>query len=446
MKKALTLALGTAFILGSAASALATHGDIPAETSVVAGKNAKITMDGALRMRGAMQKETTKDKKNSASYDGRVRLGVKAALSDAASGYIQLETGDSSGDGYTWGAGTSGGLHSGGSKQADGKTDLSILQAWINYKPGAFGVKVGHMPLMLGNKVFFDHTGSGDDAIQGYMANDKTVAALLLIKFEEGSSADNGDDINGYVGVFNQKLGGGMVFDANLTHLRKSDSGMAATNLGVDFSGKFGPASVSADVEYQFGDWSQADSITGTVDSKAKGYAVRLTGNMAAGPATVGMTVGYGSGDDDATDTDNGTFVNFLTDTAYDVTIAGYRTAIPYTSINGTAYTLNTQKNTGISNLTLVQVNGKLKTTCPITKKDLSLVAKISYMKLNEVPTNADDSLGTELDLNAVWKLSNGLSYKVETAYLLAGDAWKTSAADDPDNAWFLRNGLELKF
>ena len=55
-----------------------------------------------------------------------------------------------------------------------------------------------------------------------------------------------------------------------------------------------------------------------------------------------------------------------------------------------------------------------------------------------------EDSIGTEADVVASWQLSAGLTYKVELAYLWTGDAYKTSATDDPDDAFFIRHGLEV--
>ena len=95
-----------------------------------------------------------------------------------------------------------------------------------------------------------------------------------------------------------------------------------------------------------------------------------------------------------------------------------------------------------MTNLLLAQVNYKTKVVCPLTQKDLALKARVSYALLNEVPTGVDDDLGIEVDVFATWKLTSGLAYKIELAYLLSGDAWGV----DPDDAYFLRNGLELSF
>ena len=45
---------------------------------------------------------------------------------------------------------------------------MAVLEAWIQHKFNIgvpAGIKVGHMPLALGNGLFFNHTKFGDDAI-----------------------------------------------------------------------------------------------------------------------------------------------------------------------------------------------------------------------------------------------------------------------------------------
>lgn len=482
MKKTLTTAaLSSAMVLGLTAIATAAiESDIPAQTTPIACIGAtKVILDGDIRMRGYMQKDYKKDSASTTAYDGRVRLGTKARVSDFAVGYVQLETGDSSGDTYQWGYGNASGLHTGGSKQVDGATDLSILQAWIDYSPGNWGVKVGHMPLSLGNKLFFDHTGSGDDAILLYgdpMEN--THAAVLTIKFDEQYPGDNSDDLDGYVGLITHKYSDTLKIGANWTYLKGGSSenqagdtladgtayadsygqniggvdyelapGMEFNNIGLTVDGKVDAFSYMLDGEFQFGDYSQLGSTT--VD--AKGWAVQVAGTWDLGGAKVGLLYGYGSGDDDASDADvtddndNENFTNFLTDTRYQTTIIGYRQKVP-----GQA-----TKNTGLANLSLYQINASTKTTCPLTGKELALKGRVTYAMLNEEISIAgagspkEDELGTELEFFATWKLDCGLSYKIEAAYLFSGDAWKTSttgAGSDPDDQYFLRNGFELQF
>lgn len=454
MKKTLTAAaLSSALVLGLASAAFAVHATDTAEQAVVAKGASKITIDGSVRERGYYNKSSVAtDAPGSTGYDGRVQLGINAKVSDQATGYIQLESNDGTSDVYTWGATSvaDGHLNNGGTKGPATDTGLTILQAWVNYQPGMWGVKAGHMPLALGNKMFFDHTGSGDDALVFYAnPNEATHVAGLTIKFDEQSTGDNSDDLDGYVALVTHKLNDNVNLGANWTHLVGSAedeltalgiNGMAMSNIGLTADGKVGAIDYLADLEFQFGDVT--DNGATTVD--ANGWAAKLAGNYDLGAGKIGLVYGYGSGDDNhVADNDADQFINFLTDTMYDTIIVGYRSIVPGEG----------NLNTGLSNLSLYQLKGSTKTTCPLTGKALSILGTLSYMNLNEeinnYGTNWEDSVGTEVDLIATWALTTGLNYKVEAAYLFVGDAYKTAATgagSDPDDLIFLRHSLDLKF
>jgi len=486
MKKTLTAAaLSSVLVLGLAAASQAA--DAAATTGVNAAGASKVTLDGSVRQRGAYEKiAAAKDATGHSYYDTRAQLGVAAQVSPEASGYLKLETGAGNGDTEAWGSysGTSS-LTEGGDKLGG----LNILEAWINYKPGDFGVKVGHMPLALGNKVFFDHTTSGDDAIVAYgdLNGGATHVGALTIKFNENDN-DKSDDLNGYVALVTHKVSDTLKLGANWTYLRGEDSGayttaalvgnlglgagraleigkfpgLSMSNIGLTADGKVGAITYLADLEMQFGTAGETDNGNGsTYTIDASGWAAKLAGNYDLGGGKVGLVFGYGSGTDeqdmtnDLNDGNNDlsfdTYVNFLTDTTYDTVLAGFRAGIP-----GAGWGHNQNRggrNSGLSNLTLFQLNGSTKTTCPLTGKDLSLFASASYMQLSEdminYGTNKVNKVGTELDLIGTWALTPGLSYKVEAAYLFVGDVFETAAIGtgaDPDDLMFLRHSLELKF
>jgi hypothetical protein len=63
--------------------------------------------------------------------------------------------------------------------------------------------------------------------------------------------------------------------------------------------------------------------------------------------------------------------------------------------------------------------------------------------------TNRENKIGTELDVVAAWALTSNLTYQIEAAYLFTGDVYKTAATgagSDPENAYFLRHGISMKF
>jgi len=472
MKKTLTAAaLSSVLVLGLASAALAVHETGPAETPTVAKGTSKVTLDGTVRERGTYRKSTVgTDTPGQTGYDNRVQLGVAAKVSDQANAYVQLENGTGSNDIDTWGApaaadsasnqmtqGGAAALSTGGNKMGN----LTILQAWLNYKPGPWGVKAGHMPLALGNKVFFDHTGSGDDALVFYADPDAaTHVGALTIKFDEQTAADNSNDLDGYVALVTHKLNDNVNLGANWTYLRGGAAdttaelmpGLSFSNIGLTADGKVGAISYLADLEMQFGDFS--DNGTNTQD--ASGWATKLGADYNLGAGKVGLVIGYGSGkdltDSDLSDgiannDDQDQFINFLTDTTYDTIMVGYRVATPGQAMNS-----------GLANLTLIQLKGSSKVTCPMTGKNLDLFGSLSYMQTSEDVNRGtlsngsvayEDEVGTEVDLVATWSLTPGLNYKIEAAYLFVGDAYDTFTAGadaDIDNLMFVRHGLDLKF
>jgi hypothetical protein len=227
------------------------------------------------------------------------------------------------------------------------------------------------------------------------------------------------------------KVNDSLSVGANLTHLRKNNGpasdtlsafdGMAMYNLGVTADGKASGLSYKADIELQFGDLNK--------DIKQSAYAFMASASMDLGGTVVGAELGYGSGDDGSSADKNKGFVNFLTDTRYFTTITGFRLAVP-----------GEDKNSGVSNMTYLQVNANTKTKCPISGKDVAVTGRATYMKLNE--SSGKDALGTEIDAWATWSLAKNTSYTFEAAYLLAGDAWGTSS----ENAYFVRHGIAVSF
>ena len=457
MKKVLiSAAVSTALLVGSAAVASA----------------GAIELDGYLRTRGVIDKaNTAKDSASNTYYDQKAAIGVKGKVSDEVTGYMRLETGTSNKDKYIWGGETNAELQAGGYKNDD--SSMRLVQAWIDYKPSFWGVKVGHQPLALGEKLFFDHTKYGDDAINLYGDLAGTQFNLIGIKLQErqayadgvATGSGNTNDVDAYVVNLSRVFGDSFTGGLNYTYLKGGTEdnnpitnpfpGMRMSNLGFDGKFKFGALNVTADFEKQFG--TLKDDGTGLANTAlaahkldAQGYAYQLTGDYAMGNSSVGLLYAVGSGDDNPNDTNNDTFVDFLSDVPYQVYIPGYRAGVPGAFGLGNGDVNGNDRFTGLSNLTVYQVNAKTETEFI---KPLTLFGSLSYLQTTEdVNTNIggtarmEDSLGTEIDMVATWKLTENLAYMVEAGYLFAGDAWKTAANNDPDNMYFLRHGLSLSF
>ncbi len=468
------------FVLGFAASAFAIHAEIPAETSAIVVKgDSTVTLSGELRFRGELrERDFDDDTQIESAYDGRVRLGVDVKVAPNASGFVQLEnsTDNDTSDTYTWGQGASGSSSGGLYRQGNTKRgDLRILQAWVNWKPtDMLGVKVGHMPLALGNKIFFNHTKFGDDAILVYADPNKNLhLAALTIKFTE-QSAGSYDDADAYV-LLGKYKGGMFNVGADITyiadHTPSTDPNLLAatlTNVGVHGDIKVGSLTIWADGNYQTGEFEEKDiPITASLpfcepgDCDISAYSFVAGVKIPVGPIMLAVDGGIGSGDDEANDSSklpDDEFEGFITSLGAHGNAPLYTYVYDYRAAGAATSFTGGQTQNGISNTTFAAVRASGKAT-----KNISWKAQIVYLTATEdvairgavdpVTGNpeTDDEIGIEFDGSVTIQLAKGLKYWIEGGYLSAGDAYQdndpiTNSLDDPDNAWAVRNGIALNF
>jgi len=282
VKKYLALVLGVVFVLGFAASAFAIHADIPAETQAVVAKGAtQISIGGEIRFRGDYQNNNSDfnsvKSDHKSYYDSRIRLSVDAQVTPNTEGFVQIEAGsdvdgNQSSDLFIWGN-SSKNLQTGSSNsagiynQGDSKRGtLSILQAWIINKGNALGIpagiKIGHMPLALGNSIFFDHTKFGDDAIVLFADPVKEMhISVLTAKFREGATTLN-DDADAYVGLLTYQFDKNSGISGDITYVNDqtglgtvgAENAIHFWNFGLRGNTAFSGFGLMADVEFQQGE------------------------------------------------------------------------------------------------------------------------------------------------------------------------------------------------
>jgi len=463
LKKFITIILGALFVLGLSATAFAIHAEIPAETQAVVAKGVtQITLGGNIRVRGwylndiedvdlgdfdeelsGIKSRIPADTGSTAYYDQRVRLQLDAA-SGNTSGRIHLESNTGSTDVSTWGS------SSFDAKQSSG---VSLLEAWIQHKFDAgfpMGVKIGHMPLVLGPaKLFYDHTKFGDDAIILFAdPTANTHIALLTIKVQEtgalgiaGGSAqflapafglastfDNTDDTDAYVALLNHKLGNTTI-GAYYVYINNSDLETSLQDAGVHAAGSVAGLTYTAQADIQFGDVSTADGALGA-DNEAKGWAVWLELGYKIDPVGIRVMGAIGSGDDEV-DEDFETFINFLGSNRYYTVVYDYQLA----GANGIRYN-------GVSNTTVLNAGIDLKPT-----DKLALAVDGYWLKATETDDTVDDDLGWEVDVKASYDLAKNLKYFVWAGYMKTGDFYEDLFGPDADeNPTVVMHGIEYAF
>lgn len=419
--------LGAIFVLSFAASAFAIHAEIPSETQAVVAKGAtQITIDGELRTRGWYLNNIAEDRSpadvgSSAFYDQRIRLAIDAKVSPNVEGYVQLESNVGDKDTYTWGNFNS------------KPTSLGILQAWILYSgQGLFGfpsgVKVGHMPLYLGEKEFFDHSKFGDDAIVFFMLPTKELEIdLLTVKFSENFSGigstlfDNTNDLDGYVGIVTYKLDPKNTLGINYTYLNCSDAQFSHQNLGVMAAGNIGGFGYDFTGDYQFGEAGNSDF---------KGYALQLGLSYMLDPVNLRAKFAYGSGDDNPTDGENKQFTNYLGADQH------YSLIYDYNLI-----TTAGARFTGLANTTYFNLGADFQAT-----KDVKIGLDGYYIRANKTQADVSKTAGWEIDGKVSYSIAKNLTYVFEAGYFATGDFYKDSGLGSDDSVTLLKHTLTLSF
>jgi hypothetical protein len=417
LKKYLALFLGVIFVLSFAASAFAIHAEIPSETQAVVAKGAtQITLGGELRTRGWWRDNIDANKNpldsgSSAYYDQRVRLSVDATVAPGVKGYVMVESNSGNSDVYTWGNFNS------------KPTGLDINEAWILYSGSGLlgfnsGLKIGHMPLALGMKEFFDHTKFGDDAIVFFMDPTKQLhVGLLTIKFNEANRNDNTDDLDGYVGLMTYKLDDKASLGINYTYLNNSDGEFSHQNVGIHGNASFGGVNLKGAADIQFGEAGP--------DSDFKGWAAMLGVDFKLNPVTLRVSGAYGTGQEEGED-DTDAFVTYLGADQHYTLIYEY---LVNSAAGTTATGLN---NTGYINLGVDYA----------ATKDLGLSVDGYWLVASEENAAGEDEIGWEVDAKLKYALAKNLTYQVDAGYFDAGDFY----GDDNEGVTVLRHTITLNF
>jgi len=431
VKKFIVAVLGVLFVLGIAASAFA--------DAVTAKDETKITMGGEIRVRGwyvdnitGTRRATSRpsDSHSQAWYDQRVRLSLNAEVSKNTTGFIMLETGASgTTDVNTWGT-----LNS-----KNGTLD-GLREAWILTKGSGLGIpaglKIGHMPLKLGEGQFLDHTKFGDDAIVFFMDPTKELhIGVLTAKWAEGSTPTNSyGDTNGYVVLGTYKMGSN-TFGINYARAHADATDFSFQNLGLHANGDVAGFMYKFEYDQQFGNQSA------TV--KYKGYGVMLGLGYKINPVTIRGMYAMGSGDVVA-DNKNKEFQTTLGNDVNHTFVYDYTTFSAANSVGGGQTVAGNTRSTGLANTAYYKLGVDLAPT-----KDLS--ASLDYIMLRAVKATAGSSkkIGSEYDLKMAYKIEKNLTYSVMAGYLDTGKWWEGDGGvttTNNKNIMQLMHALTLSF
>jgi hypothetical protein len=379
-----------------------------------------VTMDTKIVAEYNVQNFTKKsdslfDSKSYDYWDNYINFGITAKATDWKARF-KVELSDMSDDAA--------------SVVADGEDgELEIEEAFLNYRfpDFPFFFQVGRWGQSFGTEMFYGDTND-TGVMLGFKAGDiLTFSAgnFTLTETKDGREdhdmsfirADAKFDKKNKLSVFLVMAREDTADDINLY------------NLGINYKGKIDNLGLELEGNKQFGSYTDADGVT-KIDYE--GYAMMGKVSMKMGNLKPGITLGYGSGDDDPNDKEVSNYVGYSADYEPDnIVIDEY--------LAGT--------NDTISNLMFARLDLPIKATDKLT-----ITPCIGYYKHVEdvnvedktgTVVGTSDKIGTEIDLGIKYKINKYISFKFAQGYLLADNG---IGIKDPDNAWKTEAKVTVKF
>jgi hypothetical protein len=211
---------------------------------------------------------------------------------------------------------------------------------------------------------------------------------------------------------------------------------------------KIGPVAFQAEAGYAFGKARKYDDGVSGTDVDISAWDLFLDATLNLGPAYVGGTVVYLSGDDpDTTDKAEGSSVT----AASRINSAGldwnpclilFNNDPIKKKVGGIVGNSSTAVGAEMQNAYFGQLRGGI---LPVPQLDI--MASISYAKADKVPTGWDKEYGYEIDVTGTYKITNNLSYMLGFGYLFTGDYFKgASSSNNIEDDYMLINKLTLNF
>jgi hypothetical protein len=482
VKKYLAVLFGVLFILSFSATAFAIHEEMPPEEAVVAQGPAKITLGGKIIVRGwyfddvdtkALPQKSTEGSQSEALYTYNAYLTVNAKISDNLQGFMELETsnndGNNSGVLYP-GIGKPGGAEGTYDTKLNG--DLRFRQLWIMYTGSGLigaplGIKVGHMPISLGEKQFVNHERFGDDAILVWvdpMKEMHIVAGTVKLVDQASGNPNIGfinhtDDLDAYVLLATYMLDKDNTIGANWTWLH-TDGNIPSIaiipncdhanfyNLEVHAHGNVAGLTYALEGDWQFGKIS-ALLNDDTDNPKFQGYAAFLKLGYMLDPVNLRASAAIGSGEGSGRGIANAGNINEFqalqgTDQSGAIARFTHYTLIYERLVRTTAaeaaLTTNPGGNirtTGIANTTYLNLGFDVN---PV--KELALSLDGYYLRATRVGYWEDlleaaggsggvsKNAGWELDAKLNYKIAKNLTYFVEGGVFWPGKFYKEAPLD----------------
>jgi hypothetical protein len=339
-----------------------------------------------------------------------------------------------------------------GTKNDDG-TSVStafIREAWIDLMipDTPVGIKAGHQLIQIANGWFFRSNYGGSDAWIVYSKMGNNTFALQDVKVREGANINSAaDDADLYTAMGSMKMGD-KTLGIDLSVLRDNAGVILVApgagqngegklyNLGLNFNGKVGPATLKAEVDLQNG-----KAKSGGTDVKYSGNQFVVQASMPMDKLTLNATVARGSGDKTPVSADKREGIVNLMD------IGQHYTLIYEYRIRGAAGTTNT----GFRNTTALEVGAMFQATKTVAVgADLWFLQATEKTNINPIAAGTNggansSDLGTELDVKLNWQITKEVSWNWQLGYFAPGAAYQ-NAAGTKDAAYGAQGILSMSF
>jgi hypothetical protein len=462
VRKYLAIVLGVILVLGVAATASA--------------MDTEVTLGGKILVRGWYWKNVTYNDIGTAAtlnlpeasdsqavYSTNANITMDIKVEENVRGFMELETtcfGNDNCGLYYWGNPTG--------YETKPDADLHFRQLWIMYTGSGLlgvpaGIKVGHMPISLGEKQFLNNERFGNDMIVAWVNPTKELhLAAATAKLNEGAIDVHTDDLDGYVVLATYALDKDNTIGINWTWIHSDGycPSVSTTvpnvdklnfhNFGIHGNGNISGLDWAAEFDIQTG---KVHDILLVPDNnlKAAGWAAFVKLGYMVDPINIRGSFAYGSGDSERTDDKCKEFqtlqgpdqigpaarlVHYTQ--IYERTIATTAQSAVLTTTTG-----GNTRNTGIANTTYYNLGLDWHAT-----PDLSLSLDGFILRASKVPQDTDwsKSAGTELDFKGTYKIAKNLSYFVEAAGFWPGGYYEDAFDIEKKTVTQLIHGLLLTF
>jgi hypothetical protein len=315
---------------------------------------------------------------------------------------------------------------------------IEVKNTYADFNVGAFNFKVGTQGARkLGKGILFADDNTG--ILATYKGAGFTLPIYYFRQYEGYQGKDQDDFDADFYAIAPTFKAGSFKIQPILAYFTTNDySGLNwrlgnvkdldITYLGVEASGKAGPASVWVTLLYETGDCTDIATL---IDYDMKGYAAHAGGNMKFGPGDIHAEILMLTGDDNNADTDWEQWFAPKFQSYYWAEIMGMGTFDVQASANSPG--------SDVTNLMAQNIGVTFK-LAPKWKASLDLW----HATLAEDDANGEDELGTEIDLEINYKVMKNLNLDLVAAYLSVGDA--TYKGPNQEDVTELAAQLSLKF